>query len=74
MSLLSFFIVTNKALSVDDRAADVAEVVDEGLEGHDVVEYLLGFLVIVVETCLFEDEPPLDVVEQFDAYVEYVNA
>ena len=74
MLLLSFFIVTNDILAVDDRAADVAEVIDEELEGHDVVEYLLGFLVVVVETCLLEDEPPLDVVEQFDAYVEYVNA
>ena len=74
MLLLSFFIDTNDVLAVDDRAADVAEVVDEGLEGHDVVEYLLGFLVVVFKPCLLEDEPPLDVVEQFDAYVEYVNA
>ena len=71
--LLSFFIVTNKALSVDDCTADAAEVIDEGLQGHDVVEHLLGLLIIVFEPSLFEDEPPLDVVEQVDAYGKNVN-
>ena len=73
MLLLSFFIVTNKALSVDDCTADAAEVIDEGLQGHDVVEHLLGLLIIVFEPSLFEDEPPLDVVEQVDAYGKNVN-